>query len=276
MPAKAASKPVAKKAPPKAVPKKGSKAKKPETPAKSGSSKPAPSLFEARPKNWGLGQDLPPKRDLTRYVKWPKYVKRQRQKRVLQKRLHVPPAINQFNNPVDRHTKKELIKFALKYKPESRMERRERLKEEAKARVARRKYTPPKPRPQLKQGIQRITRLVEQKRAKLVMIAHDVEPIEVVLFLPALCKKMEVPYCIVKGKANLGKLVGTKKTSTLCFLDIAPSDKASFDKLCEAVKLSYNDRYDDMNRKWGGLGFSRKSRQMAAAKKKKADAEAKF
>jgi len=36
------------------------------------------------------------------------------------------------------------------------------------------------------------------------VIAHDVDPIELVVWLPALCRKMEIPYCIVKGKARLG------------------------------------------------------------------------
>ena len=29
-------------------------------------------LFEKRPKNFSIGQDIQPKRDLTRFVKWPK------------------------------------------------------------------------------------------------------------------------------------------------------------------------------------------------------------
>lgn len=39
------------------------------------------------------------------------------------------------------------------------------------------------------------------------MIAHDVDPIELVVWLPALCRKMEIPYCIVKGKARLGTVI---------------------------------------------------------------------
>ena len=31
-------------------------------------------LFESRPKNFRIGGDIQPKRDLTRFVKWPKYV----------------------------------------------------------------------------------------------------------------------------------------------------------------------------------------------------------
>jgi hypothetical protein len=35
-------------------------------------------LFEKRPKNFGIGQDIQPKRDLTRFVKWPRYIRLQR------------------------------------------------------------------------------------------------------------------------------------------------------------------------------------------------------
>ena len=38
----------------------------------------------------------------------------------------------------------------------------------------------------------------------MVVIAHDVDPIELVVFLPALCRTIGVPYCIIKGKAGLG------------------------------------------------------------------------
>ena len=39
-----------------------------------------------------------------------------------------------------------------------------------------------------------VTTLVDKKKAKLVVIAIDVE---LVMFLPALFRKMGVPYCIV-------------------------------------------------------------------------------
>lgn len=45
-----------------------------------------------------------------------------------------------------------------------------------------------------------------QNKAQLVVIAHDVDPIELVVWLPHLCRKMEIPYCIVKGKARLGSV----------------------------------------------------------------------
>ena len=39
-----------------------------------------------------------------------------------------------------------------------------------------------------------------------MVIAHDVDPIELVVWLPALCRKMGVPYAIVKGKSRLGQV----------------------------------------------------------------------
>merc|ERR1712174_158204 len=41
----------------------------------------------------------------------------------------------------------------------------------------------------VKFGLNHVTALIEQKKAKLVLIAHDVEPIELVVWLPALCKR---------------------------------------------------------------------------------------
>lgn len=142
--------------------------------------------------------------------------------------------------------------------------------------------------PPLPSGVNTITTLVENKKAQLVVIAHDVDPIEVctfffcesmdfrkaapchdvwisspevsvwietdelfnpehgaqtssllhrfgsreisivllllqlVIFLPALCRKMGVPYCIVKGKARLGRLVHRKTCTSVAFTQINP------------------------------------------------------
>lgn len=51
-------------------------------------------LFEKKPKNFRIGGDIRPKTDLTRFVRWPRYVLLQRQKKILLKRLKVPPTIN--------------------------------------------------------------------------------------------------------------------------------------------------------------------------------------
>ena len=72
----------------------------------------------------------------------------------------------------------------------------------------------------MRAGVNTVVKLVEQKKAQLVVIAHDVEPIELVLYLPALCRKMGVPYCLVKGKARLGALVRRKTCTSLCLTQV--------------------------------------------------------
>ena len=51
-------------------------------------------------------------------------------------------------------------------------------------------------------GLNHVTSMVESKRAKMVCIASDVDPIELVLWLPALCRRMGVPFCIVKNRSR--------------------------------------------------------------------------
>merc|ERR1719245_1386177 len=64
------------------------------------------------------------------------------------------------------------------------------------------------------------------KKAQLVVIAHDVDPIEIVLFMPTLCRRMGVPYCIVKGKSRLGRLVGLKNCSCVALTNVNAEDRS--------------------------------------------------
>ena len=83
----------------------------------------------------------------------------------------------------------------------------------------------------LKYGINHVTKLVEEKKAKLVVIAHDVDPIEIVVWLPALCRRMDVPYLIIKGKARLGKLVHKKTCTAVALTEVRKEDQAKLDQI---------------------------------------------
>merc|ERR1712085_86718 len=82
-------------------------------------------------------------------------------------------------------------------------------------------------------------------------IAHDVDPVELVVWLPALCRKMDVPYCIVKGKARLGNLVYKKTATALAITEVAKEDVAKLEQLVKNFRIMYNDASGD-RRKWGG------------------------
>ena len=114
----------------------------------------------------------------------------------------------------------------------------------------------------------------EQSKAQLVVIAHDVDPIELVVWLPALCRKMNVPYAIVKGKARLGAVVHQKTATALALTAIKNEDKHDFSKLVESIKASFNDKYDDVRKQWGGGVMGVKSQAAQKAKERLIEREA--
>jgi large subunit ribosomal protein L7Ae len=76
---------------------------------------------------------------------------------------------------------------------------------------------------------------------------HHVCVFQIVLFLPALCRKMGVPYAIVKGKARLGRVVYRKTATCLALHNVNPEDKPTLSKLVEAIKTNFNDRSDEVS-----------------------------
>lgn len=111
----------------------------------------------------------------------------------------------------------------------------------------------------VKMGINHITALVENKKAQLVIIADDVDPIEIVVWLPALCRKMDVPYCIVKGKARLGTVVHKKTATALAITEVRPEDKHEFAALVSATRQHFNEKGDEHRKSWGGGKMGAKS-----------------
>ena len=67
----------------------------------------------------------------------------------------------------------------VKYRPESAALKKRRLKAIAEARLKNKNVKQPPRRAMIRSGTNTVTKLVEQKKAKLVVIAHDVDPIEV-------------------------------------------------------------------------------------------------
>ncbi|KAF9042297.1 60S ribosomal protein L8 [Panaeolus papilionaceus] len=227
-------------------------------------------LFEATPKNFGIGQDIRPQTDLTRFVKWPEYVRLQRQKVILSQRLKVPPAIAQFSHTLDKNTATQLFKLLNKYRPESKQEKKARLQAAAAAAAAADKKEDTKKPLYVKYGLNHIVALIEAKKASLVVIGHDVDPIELVVFLPALCRKMGVPYVIVKGKARLGTVVHKKTAAVLAVQDVKSEDQRDLATIISAAKANFTDKYEEQRRLWGGGLRGNKSTQMLRKRAKAA------
>ncbi|KAL0351168.1 UNVERIFIED_CONTAM: 60S ribosomal protein L7a-1 [Sesamum radiatum] len=216
-------------------------------------------LFEKRPKQFGIGGALPPKKDLHRFVKWPQVVRIQRKKMILKQRLKVPPPIHQFSKTLDKNLATSLFKMLLKYRPEDRAQKKERLLKRAQAEAEGK--TPESKKPiVVKYGLNHVTYLIEQVLANLLItFYYSSVSLEV---------KMEIPYCIVKGKARLGTIVHKKTASVLCLTSVKNEDKLEFSKILEAIKANFNDKYDETRKKWGGGVMGSKSQAKTKAKER--------
>jgi large subunit ribosomal protein L7Ae len=60
----------------------------------------------------------------------------------------------------------------------------------------------------IRKGTNEATKAVERSIAKLVVIAEDVDPPEVIAHLPLLCDERKIPYVFVPSKEALGKAIG--------------------------------------------------------------------
>merc|ERR1712107_470505 len=143
---------------------------------------------------------------------------------------------------LEKQTATQLFKLMDNYRPETKQERKERLKKRAEARAEGKEDKPTKKKAVVHHGANTITTLVEKKKAQLVVIANAVDPIELVMYLPALCRKMGVPYCIVKNRARLGRVVRRKTTTCMAVTQVESGDRGALNKIVETVKTNYNER----------------------------------
>lgn len=87
-----------------------------------------------------------------------------------------------------------MFKLLEKYRPESILAKKQRLKKIAEAKAKGKDVQPKKKPIFLRHGTNTVTKLVEQKKAQLVVIAHDVDPIEV--------SRLFVCYCFVPASGD--------------------------------------------------------------------------
>ena len=63
----------------------------------------------------------------------------------------------------------------------------------------------------IKKGINEATKSIERGIAKLVVVAEDVEPPEITMYLPGLCDDKKAPYIFVPSKKDLGNAAGIER-----------------------------------------------------------------
>ncbi|MGA3191072.1 MAG: 50S ribosomal protein L7Ae [Candidatus Bathyarchaeia archaeon] len=60
----------------------------------------------------------------------------------------------------------------------------------------------------VRKGTNETTKAIERAQAKLVVVAEDVQPPEVVAHLPLLCEERKIPYVFVPSKEKIGAAIG--------------------------------------------------------------------
>ncbi|MBW2988062.1 50S ribosomal protein L7Ae [Candidatus Woesearchaeota archaeon] len=85
----------------------------------------------------------------------------------------------------------------------------------------------------VRKGTNEVTKALERGEAKLVVIAADVQPPEVIMHLPLLAKEKKVPIVKVKSKEELGVATGiTVPTASAAVVEPGDAKQA----LAELVK----------------------------------------
>eukprot|EP00357_Protocruzia_adherens_P035376 CAMPEP_0114995138 /NCGR_PEP_ID=MMETSP0216-20121206/13547_1 /TAXON_ID=223996 /ORGANISM="Protocruzia adherens, Strain Boccale" /LENGTH=125 /DNA_ID=CAMNT_0002359115 /DNA_START=62 /DNA_END=439 /DNA_ORIENTATION=+ len=65
---------------------------------------------------------------------------------------------------------------------------------------------------QLRKGANETTKALNRDMARLIVMAADTEPLEILLHLPLLCEDKNVPYIFVPSKAALGRACGVSRS----------------------------------------------------------------
>ena len=77
----------------------------------------------------------------------------------------------------------------------------------------------------IRKGTNETTKAVERGQARLVVIAEDVDPPEIVAHLPILCEERKIPYVYVPSKVKLGSAVGIDvQSAAACIVEAGEAE----------------------------------------------------
>lgn len=86
----------------------------------------------------------------------------------------------------------------------------------------------------VKKGANEVTKSVERNSAKLVVLAKDVQPEEIVAHIPLICEEKNIPYTYVSTKEQLGKAIGLEVPTSAAAI-IVEGDSSELEELVEKI-----------------------------------------
>jgi large subunit ribosomal protein L7Ae len=87
----------------------------------------------------------------------------------------------------------------------------------------------------IKKGINETTKSIERGIARLVLVAEDVEPPEVIMYLPGLCDDKKAPYIFVKSKKDLGNAAGIERPTAAIAIVVEGKSKDLVTEIVEKI-----------------------------------------
>jgi len=87
----------------------------------------------------------------------------------------------------------------------------------------------------VRKGTNEATKAIERGISKLIVIAEDVEPPEVVAHLPIICDEQGAAYAFVPSKQELGKSLGIDVTSAAAAILDSGDAQHIVDQVIEAI-----------------------------------------
>ena len=96
----------------------------------------------------------------------------------------------------------------------------------------------------VRKGTNEATKAIERGISKLIVIAEDVEPPEVVAHLPIICDEQGAAYAFVPSKQELGKSLGIDVTSAAAAILDSGDAQHIVDQVIEAISKIKDGKSD--------------------------------
>ena len=88
----------------------------------------------------------------------------------------------------------------------------------------------------IRKGTNEATKSIERGRAKLVLVAENVEPPEIVAHIPMLCDERKAPYVYVPEKQRLGEAAGLMVGSAAAAIEEPGEGSELVDEILNKLK----------------------------------------
>lgn len=101
---------------------------------------------------------------------------------------------------------------------------------------------------QLKRGVKEVVKAIRKGTKGMVMLAGDVNPVDVITHIPVLCEENSIPYVYVPEKCVLGWASGSKRPTScimICPYGAPPKAATGKPQNLATIAFEYKDKFDE-------------------------------